>query len=178
VVKTFRYDLYTPTARMQARATTSHEHSGYPGAAEMTSQFLAFDDSYRDGVELSTGWVAGEEGGAKSIITGQAGGEGTVRAWSSGSRLDGFPAMYTLSPDHHDSTVTFAQTASFDPFPGAGGVAVATTSTTTGADLLVAGGGELRKYSLGRPAADATTLAPKLIHTMPSGRAVTPLGGR
>ncbi|MBO0681341.1 multicopper oxidase domain-containing protein [Mycolicibacterium sp. S2-37] len=178
LVKTFRYDLYTPTARMAARATTSHEHSGYPGAAEMTSQFLAFDDSYRDGVALSTGWVAGEEGGAKSIITGQAGGPGTVRVWSSGSRLDGFPAMYTLSPDHHDAAVTFEQTASFDPFPGAGGVAVATTSTTTGADLLVSGAGELRKYSLGRPAPESTTLAPTQRAAMTGRPGVTPLGGR
>lgn len=181
MVKTFRYDLYTPTARMQARQTTTHEHTGYPGAAEMTSQFLAFDESYRDGVALSTGWVAGEEGGAKSIITAQSGAEGMVRVWSSGSRLDGFPAMYTLSPDHHDSTVSFAQTASFDPLPGPGGVAVATTSTTVGADLLVSGAGEVRKYTLGRATPEATTLTPAQTGALKPSPAVpgaAPLGGR
>src|SRR5829696_6142563 len=99
-IKTFHYDLFTPTAQMRARET-QHEHDGYPGAPTQTSEFLAFDESYTDGVSLSTGWVAGEEGGAKSIVTGQLAGDGTVRTWSSGSRLDGFPGMYLQSPNHH-----------------------------------------------------------------------------
>ena len=57
----------------------------------MTSKFLAYDEGYTGGVSLSTGWVAGAEGGAKSIVTGQLGGGGTVRVWSNGSRLDGIP---------------------------------------------------------------------------------------
>lgn len=164
VVKTFRYDLFTPTARMRARQTT-HDHEGYPGSPEKTSEFLAYDDSYRDGVALSAGWVAGAEGGAKSIVTAQMSGAGTVRTWSAGSRLDSGTVMYTQSPDHHSATVTFAQTSSFAPFPG--GVAVATTSTTAGADLLVAGDGQVRKYSLGRATPEATTLSPSLIATLP-----------
>ena len=84
----------------------------------MTAEFLAYDDTYTGGVSLATGWVAGAEGGAKSIITGQLGGDGTVRVWSAGSRLDGEPAMYTESPGHHSDAIDFAQIASFAPFPG------------------------------------------------------------
>jgi hypothetical protein len=184
-IKTFHYDLFTPTARMRARET-QHEHDGYPGAPTQTSEFLAFDESYTEGVSLTTGWVAGEEGGAKSIITGQLAGDGTVRTWSSGSRLDGFPGMYLQSPNHHEVDVEFTQTSSFAPFAGAApGVTVATTSTTAGADLLVsgavAGGSEVRKYGLGRPAPEATTLAPKLLATLPRVAGLdgpAPLAGR
>lgn len=178
MVKTFRHNLFMPTARMRARQTT-HEHEGYPGGPEMTSEFLAYDEGYRDGVTLSTGWVAGEEGGAKSIITAQLDGQGIVRTWSAGSRLDGEPAMYTESPDHHSTTVKFGQTSSFAPFPG--GATVATTSTTSGADLLVSGAGEVRKYALGRAAPESKTLTPKLITTLPRLPGVVgtaPLAGR
>nr|WP_090275997.1 multicopper oxidase domain-containing protein [Mycolicibacterium komanii]CRL69125.1 putative multicopper oxidase [Mycolicibacterium komanii] len=183
-IKTFHYDLFSPTARMQARQTT-HEHDGYPGAPVQTSEFLAYDEAYTDGVSLSAGWVAGEEGGAMSIVTGQLRGDGTVRTWSSGSRLDGFPGMYVQSPNHHDVDVKFARTSSFAPFDGAPGVTVATTSTTAGADLVVSGavpgGVEVRKYVLGRPRPDATTLAPKPLATLPRLASVSgavPLAGR
>jgi hypothetical protein len=171
-IKTFHYDLYTPTARMRARETTHEHDGGYPGAPIQTSEFLAYDESYTGGLSLSTGWVAGEEGGAKSIVTGQLAGDGTVRTWSSGSRLDGFPGMYLQGPNHHDVDVKFTQTSSFAPFTGAKpGVTVATSSTTAGADLLVSGaipeGSEVRKYGLGRPVPEATTLAPKLLATLP-----------
>ena len=80
--------------------------------------------------------------------------------------------MYIQSPAHHSGEVVFAQTASFAPFTGAvPGVTVATTSTTTGADLLVSGAGpggsEVRKYGLGRAAPDEKTLAPTLLTTLP-----------
>ena len=81
-----------PVARRRA-------HGAKPNEPRMTSNFLAYDEGYTDGVSLSTGWVAGAEGGAKSIVTGQLGGGGTVRVWSNGSRLDGFPAMYLESPE-------------------------------------------------------------------------------
>ena len=95
----------------------------------MTSQFMAYDEGYTGGVCLSTGWVAGAEGGAKSIVTSQLAGDGTVRAWSSGSLLDGQPGIYLDNPNHHEENVKYAQIASFAPSP-AGGVTVATTSTT------------------------------------------------
>ena len=138
----------------------------------MTSQFLAYDESYTGGVSLSTGWVAGAEGGAKSIVTGQLAGDGTVRVWSSGSRLDGSPGMYLDSPNHHDEDVKFAQIASFAPFPGADpGVTVATTSTVYGADLLVAGvtpgrsGGP--QVHARAPGTRREDVAPKLIAALP-----------
>ena len=170
LIKSFRWDLYTPTERAQAGGTATQEHSGKPSDPRMTSQFMAYDENYKDGVALSAGWVAGGEGGAKSIVTSQLGGNGTVRVWSTGSKLEGQPSMYLESPNHHEENLEYAQIASFEPFEGSG-VTVATTSTTVGADLLVSGragnGVEVRKYGLARPAPDATTVAPSLITTLP-----------
>lgn len=182
-IKTFRYDLYTPTALADESGSGHEGHGSDSDGPAMTSEFLAYDQSYTGGVSLSTGWVAGAEGGAKSVITGQLGGEGTVRVWSTGSRLDGSPAMYLMSPHDHEDHVEFAQVASFVPFPGTTGVSVATSSTTVGADLLVSGdaGGktEVRKYFMGRPSPEATTLAPTLVTTLPALAADTaPLAGR
>jgi FtsP/CotA-like multicopper oxidase with cupredoxin domain len=186
LIKSFRWDLYTPTARAQANGTTPQQHSGKPTDPRMTAQFLAYDENYKDGVALSTGWVAGAAGGAKSIVTGQLGGEGTVRVWSNGSLLDGQPGIYQDNPNHHEENIEYQQIASFAPFPGAvPGVTVATSSTVNGADLLVAGmtpgGQEVRKYTLERSAPDAKTLAPKLVSTLPvipGLPAAAPLGGR
>ncbi|MEU0506631.1 multicopper oxidase domain-containing protein [Nocardia sp. NPDC005998] len=179
-VKTFRYDLYPPTAAAQ-----STPDAGYSGDPMMTSEFLAFDQSYRDSVSLSTGWVAGAEGGAQSIVTGMLGGAGTVRVWSSGSRLDGQPAMYTESPNHHAGPIAFREVTSFVPFadgPAGIGVRVGTTSTTSGADLLVSGqagtGAEVRKFGLGRADPSATTLTSTLLTAIPAPTGPAPLGGR
>jgi hypothetical protein len=57
-IKTFRIDLYTPTARAQASGTVA-EHATKPDEPTMTSNFLAYDENYTGGVSLSTGWVAG-----------------------------------------------------------------------------------------------------------------------
>lgn len=188
-VKTFRYDLFQPTAAASARGGHG-SHGGHgavgvsPGEPTMTSEFLAFGEGYTGGVSLATGWVAGAEGGAKSIVTGMAGGSGTVRAWSSGSRLDGEPGVYTESPDRHSGAVDFRQIASFEPFAG-GGVRVAATSTTAGADLLVSGmgavGAEVRKIALGRADPQAGTVVPTVVGALPALPGVSgsvPLGGR
>ncbi|MHA3024009.1 multicopper oxidase domain-containing protein [Mycobacterium sp. BMJ-28] len=181
LIKSFRWDLYTPTARSQANGTTPQQHSGKPSEPRMTSQFLAYDEKYTDGVALSTGWVAGAEGGSKSIVTSQLGGDGKVLVWSAGSLLDGQPSMYLDNPNHHEENVDYRQIASFTPFPD-GGATVTTSSTGYGADILVAGApGEVRKYTLARPAADAKMLAPRLITTLspiPGVMAAVPLGGR
>ena len=97
-IKTFRFDLYKPTARAQANGTAT-EHAAKPDEPTMTSNFLAYDEGYKDGVSLSTGWVAGAEGGAKSIVTGQLGGAGTVRVWSNGIAARRLPDMYTGQPE-------------------------------------------------------------------------------
>ncbi len=186
LVKSFRWDLFTPTARAQANGTATQGHSSKPNEPRMTSQIMAYDENYRGGVSLSTGWVAGAEGGAKSIVTGQLAGDGTVRVWSNGSRLDGQPTMYLDNPNHHEENIEYAQIAEFAPFPGAKpGVTVATTSTVHGADLLVAGltpgGQEVRKFTLERPTPDAKTVAPKQIATLPvipGVGAAAPLAGR
>ncbi len=186
LVKTFRWSLFTPTARAQASGTATQGHSGKPSDPQMTAQFMAYDETYTDGVALSTGWVAGAEGGAKSIVTSQLGGDGRVRVWSSGSKLDGQPGMYLESPNHHDDDVKYAEIASFVPFPGGNpGVTVATSSTVHGADLLVAGttpgGQEVRKYTFERPTPDAETVAPKQLANLPAIpgiAAAAPLAGR
>jgi FtsP/CotA-like multicopper oxidase with cupredoxin domain len=183
-IKTFRYDLFTPTARAQADGTAAAGHHRKPNEPEITSEFLAFDESYTGGVTLTAGWVAGAEGGAQSIVAGQADGD-TVRVWSAGSRLDGQPTMYLDNPNHHESTIEFRQIASFAPVPGARGVTVATTSTTTGADLLVSasapGGSDVRKLGLVRAGPEATTLAPgplAPVAVVAGPAAAAQLGGR
>ena len=184
LVKTFRWDLYTPTARALANGTATQEHSNNPKDPRMTSQFMAYDEGYKDGVALTTGWVAGDEGGAMSIVTSQLGDKGTVRVWSTGSKLNGQPGMYLESPNHHAENIEYAEIASFAPIGGpTPGATVATTSTVYGADLLVAGltpgGQEVRKYTFERSAPDATTVAPKLVATLPKMPAgPIPLGGR
>lgn len=186
VVKTFRWDLFTPTERAQANGTATQGHSGKPTDPKTTSQFLAYDEDYKDGVALSAGWVAGAEGGAKSIVTGQLGGDGRVKVWSNGSLLDGQPAIYLNNPNHHEQDIKYSEIASFVPFPGAKpGVTVATSSTEYGADLLVAGvapgGQEVRKYAMERQEPDAKTVAPKQIADLPVMQGIAsaaPLAGR
>jgi FtsP/CotA-like multicopper oxidase with cupredoxin domain len=194
-IKTFRFNLYTPTARSTASGETSSgttpgtAHTGHDGGdPQQTSSFLAFDESYIGGVSLSTGWVAGAEGGAKSIVTSMLGAPGTVRVWSSGSRLDGSPPMYLENPNHHGGDVAFREIASFEPFGGAvdRGVHVATTATTVGANLIVSGpsldgtGTEVRIYALERASDTATTLSPSLLADVVSlaGVAGAPVGGQ
>jgi len=188
-VKTFRYDLYTVNDP-SASANASGNHTGYDSTAPvpvLTSEFMAFDPSYMGGVSLTTGWVAGAEGGAQSIILGMLGAPGTVRTFSAGSALDAGPALYLLSPSDHSEHVTFAQTSEFTPFAGsaAGGVRVATTSTVYGADLLVSGLSadgtlaEVRIYSLSRANKTATTLTPTLLRLVASipGSRLASVGG-
>ncbi|MBV8965342.1 MAG: multicopper oxidase domain-containing protein, partial [Mycobacteriaceae bacterium] len=183
-VKAFRWDLYTPTERAKAKGAKDSPITD----PATTPDFMAFDPSYTGGVSLTAGWVAGAEGGAQSIVTGQLGGDGTVRVWSTGSRLDGQPAMYLHDPNHEMGSLEFNQIASFAPFsgvPASTGVRVADTSTTTGADLIVSGSGpagaEVRKYTLGRADPTARTVAPNLVATLPplpGSPPVAPLGGR
>jgi hypothetical protein len=93
--------------------------------------------------------------------------------------------VYLESPVHHDHGGPFHEIAEFKPFDGAGGARVATTSTTTGANLLVSGvaaGGtdaSVLKYELVRPNAQATTLQAMRLGQVWSGKSATPaiLGG-
>lgn len=123
--------------------------------------FLPFGDDQETGASLATGWVAGEQGGAKRIVVGEHGGDGTVKVLSSGSALDGQPIDYTYTPGTHTDHVDFEEIASFEPFPDTpGDVSVATTSTSFGADLLVSSGvtDQVRRVELAAEGDDATSL--------------------
>jgi FtsP/CotA-like multicopper oxidase with cupredoxin domain len=128
----------------------------------VTNSFMPFGIGYRGGLSLATGWLTGPLGGAETIVAGQLAQPGEVKVYTSGSRLQGGPAIYLASAEH--STVPiFTEIADFNPFDGTSGVGVATTSTTIGADLLVSGvspGGnaQVRKFRFVRPTDDATTI--------------------
>ena len=95
-VKVFSFSLMTPlhppTVRGPGRTNVLS-----PEEEAITSAFMPFGLGYRDGVSLATGWVTGAEGGAEAIVVGQLSGPGTVKIYSSGSALQGGPAMYLES---------------------------------------------------------------------------------
>jgi FtsP/CotA-like multicopper oxidase with cupredoxin domain len=149
-----------------------------------TAFFVPFGDDYRGGVSLATGWLAGSLGGAKRIIVGQLADRGLVKIFSSGSALDGGPSLYLQSPEDHGHGARFREIASFEPFGGAGSTRVATTSTTSGANLLVSGVAPLSaeasviKYDFVRPNAQSTTLEAVRLGQVWSGKGSPPaLGG-
>jgi len=123
---------------------------------------MPFDWGYRGGVSLATGWLAGSLGGGRLIIIGQLADTGEVKVFSSGSALDAGPALYLRSPSQHGHGAKFKEMASLKPFNGPGAVRVATTSTTSGAHLLVSGMSapaetSVLKYDLVRPGPQAKT---------------------
>jgi FtsP/CotA-like multicopper oxidase with cupredoxin domain len=185
-VKSFRYDLYTPNAALETWCAP--DPALVSGQPRLTSELLAFDAAYTGGVSLGSGWIAGAEGGAQSLVVGQLGEPGIVRVFTTGSALFGQPSDYLESPDDHDETVTFEQVADFAPFAdGSGaGVRVATTSDVHGATLLVSGRlvddgyrTAVRKYDLVRRSSSATTLEPVLLGEVESlpGALVPAMGG-
>jgi FtsP/CotA-like multicopper oxidase with cupredoxin domain len=177
-VKVFNFSLMTPLDK------TKKPDNCEPGDHKpaVTNSFMPFGMGYRGGLSLATGWLTGPLGGAETVVVGQSTQPGEVKVYSSGSRLQGGPAIYLASADH--STVPlFSEIASFVPFDGAPGVSVATTSTTTGADLLVSGvsgnNTEVRKFQLVRPTDDATTLVAQSLGEVLSTAGSSPdaLGG-
>jgi FtsP/CotA-like multicopper oxidase with cupredoxin domain len=154
-VRVFNYPLLTV-------AKGTHHHGGSHGGdgPHLVTEFTAFDD-YDGPISLTTGWIAANEGGAESIIAGQRRGQGVVRSFSSGSQLTGQSGMYVESFEHQMS-VEFAPTMTFRPFGS--GVTVATTSTTTGAKVLVFGsqGGTsaMKSFNVERSPQDPTSLRP------------------
>jgi FtsP/CotA-like multicopper oxidase with cupredoxin domain len=176
-LKVFAFPLFKPIANAGQAAA--------PDEPINTASFTPFGTDYRGGVSLATGWLAGSLGGAKRIIVSQLADKGSVKIFSSGSALDGGPSLYLHSPLHHDHGANFREIASFEPFSGSGGTRVATTSTTTGANLLVSGiapgatDTSVLKYDLVRPSAQATTLGAVRLGQVWSGKASAPpaLGG-
>jgi hypothetical protein len=150
----------------------------------ITNSFMPFGMAYRGGLSLATGWLAGSLGGAERIVVGQLAGPGEVKVFSGGSRLDGGPATYLAAADQMPVSA-FAEIASFKPFGGESGVSVATTSTTTGADLLVSGispgdkSVQVLKFELVRADPDTVKLDARQLNTVlsASGAQPTALGG-
>ena len=177
----FAFPLLEPMGKA-GQASTQTAGTNEPSN---TASFVPFGEAYRGGVSLTTGWLAGALGGAKRIVVSQLADSGSVKVFSSGSALDGGPSLYLHSPLHHDHGAHFREIAAFAPFDEAGGTRVATTSTTTGANLLVSGvaaGGadpSVLKYEFVRPNAQSTTLQAVRLGKVWSGKASQPprLGG-
>ncbi|MGA6965490.1 MAG: multicopper oxidase domain-containing protein [Xanthobacteraceae bacterium] len=180
-VKVFTFPLLKPIGNPN-QARTQAAGSEQP---LNTASFIPFGKGYRGGVSLATGWLAGSQGGAKRIVVSQLADSGSVKVFSSGSALDGGPSLYLQSPLHHDHNARFREIASFEPFDGSAGARVATTSTTTGANLLVSGvaaGGtdaSVLKYDFVRPSLQSTTLQAMRLGQVWSGKGSQPaiLGG-
>jgi hypothetical protein len=150
----------------------------------VTNSFMPFGMTYRGGLSLATGWLTGPLGGAETIVVGPLAGPGEVKVYSSGSRLEGGPKVYLAAADH-TPIADFGEIASFKPFGDASGVSVATTSTTTGADLLVSGvspadkSAQVLKFELVRPDAETVTLDARQLSTVLAAPGAQPnaLGG-
>jgi hypothetical protein len=93
--------------------------------------------------------------------------------------------LYLQGPVEHGQPTDFTEAFSFAPFGGESGVRVATTSTTTGAHLLVSGISprdkqvQVLKYDLVRPDKKAARLQAVRLSTVSStaGSAPPGLGG-
>jgi hypothetical protein len=171
-VKVLRFSLLSPISGAKV-----------PEQPSTVATFAPFGKTYSGGLSLGVGWLAGNLGGAQSIAVGQLAG-GRVKVYSSGNGLQGAPMMYLMDPAMHDHEIDFGEVASFNPFGGTNGVRVATTATTTGADLLVSGklpGGAVQvvKYDLLRPTPKSTSLAAKRLDLVSStsGSQARPLAG-
>lgn len=174
MVKVFVFPLLTPLAKDGAAKATIDKPLN-------TASFIPFGGNYQSGVSLTTGWLAGQLGGAKRIIVGQLAGKGTVKVFATDSRIDGGPAMYLASPSQENHAGAFREISSFEPFSG--GAQVATTSTTMGASLLVSGTAgqatRILKYDFTRADPKATTLTPVPLGEVAGlqGASVAALGG-
>jgi hypothetical protein len=194
-VKVFVFPLMPPIGQKTKTASAKNASSKSEGKTadmcpedagkpNLAAAFMPFGLDYKGGVSLATGWLGGTLGGAERIVVGQLAGPGQVKVFSSGSALQGGPAMY-LAPADHSPIVGFGEMASFTPFDGGGGVTVATTSTTHGANLLVSGvsakdkAALVRKYELYRPSPQATNMLVKQLGTVVSAAGSQPnvLGG-
>jgi FtsP/CotA-like multicopper oxidase with cupredoxin domain len=162
-VKVFAFPLLTPIGQ-GGHGTDGGIHAGGAGQAANTAAFMPFGNDYLGGISIGTGWLAGSLGGAERIVVSQLADAGTVKIYSSGSALDGGPPMYLHSLSQHGDGADFHEIASFNPFNGASGTRVATTSTTFGANLLVSGASSqdtdarVFKYELVRPDKQTATL--------------------
>ena len=180
-VKVFNFSLM-PLIDKTKKAGANEDCEPDQKKPAVTNSFMPFGMGYRGGLSLATGWLTGPLGGAESIVVGQSSGAGEVKVYSSGSRLEGGPAIYLASASH-TPIPRFTEITSFAPFGGESGVHVATTSTTIGSDLLVSGispegGAQVLKFGLAHPDPGATRLDAKQLSTVLSEPGAPPaLGG-
>ena len=95
-VKVFVFPLMPPIGPKSQRpqAPTKDMCPEDRASRSLSAAFMPFGIDYRGGVSLATGWLAGSLGGAERIVVGQLAGPGAVKVFSSGSALQGGPAMY------------------------------------------------------------------------------------
>jgi hypothetical protein len=183
-VKVFNFTLMKPIGQKKLSGPGADQCEPGDHKPAVTNSFMPFGMTYRGGLSLATGWLTGSLGGAETIVVGQLAGPGEVKVYSSGSRLEGGPKVYLAAADH-TPIADFAEIASFKPFDEASGVSVATTSTTTGADLLVSGVSpedksvQVLKFELVKPDPDAVRLDARQLSTVLSAGGAQPnvLGG-
>ncbi|TEX50956.1 MAG: hypothetical protein B7C55_08100 [Actinomycetales bacterium mxb001] len=135
-----------------------NHHAGHEtmaqGAVQRAGSFLAFESSYRGGVSIATGWVAGREGGFSRIIAGKSSGSSEVSVWTSGSKQEGHPTMYVEPLHSHEADVEYIRALKFAAFPGStAGIDVTTAASPRSADLVVAerGGSSIVVFNIHRP---------------------------
>jgi FtsP/CotA-like multicopper oxidase with cupredoxin domain len=179
-VKVFNFSLMPRIDKLKKAPENCQPGDNKP---TVTNSFMPFGMDYHGGLSLATGWVTGPLGGAESIVVGQTNQPGQVKLYSSGSKLQGGPAIYLTSAEHSPIPI-FTEIASFTPFHGTSGVSVATTSTTTGADVLVSGVSDgntarVEKFRFVRPTDGATTLVAQSLREVLStqGSSLVVLGG-
>ena len=183
-VKVFNFSLMKPIDKKKRSGPGADQCEPGDNKPAVTNSFMPFGLGYRGGLSLATGWVAGSLGGAEQIVVGQLAGPGEVKVYSSGSRLQGGPEIYLASAEH-TPIASFSEMASFKPFGETSGVRVATTSTTSGADLLVSGlsaegkSVQVLKFELVKPDPDAVRLDAKQLITVLSAGGTEPhaIGG-
>lgn len=183
-VKVFNFSLMKPIGQKKSAGPGADQCEPGDNKPAVTNAFMPFGMSYRGGLSLATGWLAGSLGGAERIVVGQLTGPGEVKVYSSGSRLDGGPKIYVAGAEH-TPIADFAEIANFRPFGEGSGVSVATTSTTYGADLLVGGISsvdkiaQVLKFELLKPDPDASSLVARQLSTVVSAEGSQPnaLGG-
>ena len=183
-VKVFNFPLMPPIGQNKSAGSGTDQCEPGDKKPVVTNSFMPFGMGYRGGLSLATGWLTGPLGGAETIVVGQSTGPGEVKVYSSGSRLQGGPSVYLASAEH-SPVAAFSEIANFKPFDEASGVSVATTSTTTGSNLLVSGiapedkTAQIRKFEFIRLDQDATTLQARQLSTVGSAQGSQParLGG-
>jgi hypothetical protein len=181
-VKVFNFSLMKPIGQQKRTGPGAEQCEPGDNKPAVTNAFMPFGMGYRGGLSLATGWIAGSLGGAERIVVGQLAAPGEVKLYSSGSRLEGGPRIYLAAADH-TPVASFGEIAGFKPFDGASGVSVATTSTTTGADLLVSGidaddkTARVRKYEFIRLDDTATSIEAKQVSEVVSTAQPASLGG-